>query len=178
MDALKFQILGPSNGTALVCLHGFLGSGSDCFPFAQELQRLRPDIQILLPDLPGHGESVTIPLQNFTARLCETLDAAQISRTALAGYSLGGRLALAAAIEHPHRFPALIGISTTAGIENPGERKSRCEADAKLARLRALAAEWRRSQDGREGPLRIDAIGVRQFRDGTSRVTHVQGIGA
>jgi putative endonuclease len=50
--------------------------------------------------------------------------------------------------------------------------------DAKLARLRALAAEWRRSQDGREGPLRIDAIGVRQFRDGTSRVTHVQGIGA
>jgi len=142
MDALKFQILGPSNGTALVCLHGFLGSGSDCFPFAQELQRLRPDIQILLPDLPGHGESVTIPLQNFTARLCETLDAAQISRTALAGYSLGGRLALAAAIEHPHRFPALIGISTTAGIENPGERKSRCEADAKLAlRLREESFE-------------------------------------
>jgi 2-succinyl-6-hydroxy-2,4-cyclohexadiene-1-carboxylate synthase len=134
METLKFQTLGPKGGPALVCLHGFLGTGIDWILFAQELQRLRPDIQILLPDLPGHGDSVSIPPQNFTARLCETLDAAQISRAALAGYSLGGRLALAAAIEHPHRFPAFIGISTTAGIENPDERKSRCEADAKLAR--------------------------------------------
>jgi len=134
METLKFQILGPSGGPTLVCLHGFLGSDSDWFPFAQEFQRLRPDIQILLPDLPGHGESVSIPPQNITARLCETLEAAQISRAALAGYSLGGRLALAAAIEHPQRFPAFIGISTTAGIENPDERNARCEADAKLAR--------------------------------------------
>ena len=134
METLKFQILGPSGGPTLVCLHGFLGTGADWIPFAQELQRLRPDIQILLPDLPGHGESVSIPPQNFTARLCETLNAAGISRAALAGYSLGGRLALAAAIEHPQRFPAFIGISTTAGIENPNERNARCEADAKLAR--------------------------------------------
>jgi 2-succinyl-6-hydroxy-2,4-cyclohexadiene-1-carboxylate synthase len=142
METLKFQTLGPSGGPALICLHGFLGSGSDWFSFAQELHRLRPEIQILVPDLPGHGDSVSIPLQNFTARLCETLDAAQISRAALAGYSLGGRLALAAAIEHSQRFPAFIGISTTAGIENPGERKSRCEADAKLAlRLREESFE-------------------------------------
>lgn len=134
METLKFQTLGPSGGPTLVCLHGFLGTSSDWIPFAQELQRLRPDIQILLPDLPGHGESVSIPLQNFTARICETLDAAGISRATLAGYSLGGRLALAAAIEQPHRFPAFIGISTTAGIENPDDRGARCEADAKLAR--------------------------------------------
>ena len=134
METLKFQTLGPKGGPTLVCLHGFLGTGIDWILFAQELQRLRPDIQILLPDLPGHGESVSIPPQNFTARLCETLDAAQISRAALAGYSLGGRLALAAAIVHPQRFPAFIGISTTAGIENPVERNARCEADAKLAR--------------------------------------------
>ena len=134
METLKFQILGPRGGPTLVCLHGFLGTGSDWIPFAQELQRLRPDIQILLPDLPGHGKSVSISPQNFSARLCETLDAAQISRATLAGYSLGGRLALAAAIEQPHRFPAFIGISTTAGIENPDERSARREADAKLAR--------------------------------------------
>ena len=134
METLKFQALGPKGGPALVCLHGFLGTGSDWIPFAQELQRLRPDIQILLPDLPSHGESVSISPQNFSAWLCETLDAAGISRATLAGYSLGGRLALAAAIEQPHRFPAFIGISTTAGIENSDERTARCEADAKLAR--------------------------------------------
>jgi len=137
METLKLQNLGPADGPALVCLHGFLGTGSDWLPFAQELQRLRPEIQILLPDLPGHGESVNIPPDNFSERLIESLDAARIPRSAIAGYSLGGRLALAAVIAHPHRFPAFIGISATAGIESPLERTTRREADAKLAqRLR------------------------------------------
>ncbi|MFM8983031.1 MAG: alpha/beta fold hydrolase [Spartobacteria bacterium] len=137
METLKFQTLGPAAGPTLVCLHGFLGTGSDWLPFAQELQRLRPEIQILLPDLPGHGESVSIPPDNFTERLIESLDAAGIPRAAIAGDSLGGRLALAAAIAHPHRFPTFIGISTTAGIESPLDRATRREADAKLAqRLR------------------------------------------
>ncbi len=137
MDSLKFQILGANGGPALVCLHGFLGVGADWLPFAEEFLRLRSDIQILLPDLPGHGESVSIPPENFIERLVATLDSAAIPRAALAGYSLGGRLALSAALGQPDRFPAFIGISTTAGIESPEERKSRREADSKLAmRLR------------------------------------------
>jgi 2-succinyl-6-hydroxy-2,4-cyclohexadiene-1-carboxylate synthase len=137
MDPLKFQVLGSVGGPALVCLHGFLGTGSDWIPFTQALLRLRPDIQILLPDLPGHGKSVSIPPLNFSAQLCNTLDAVGISRAALAGYSLGGRLALATAIELPQRFPAFLGISTTAGMESPDEKNTRREADAKLAqRLR------------------------------------------
>lgn len=134
METLKLQTLGPVGGPALVCLHGFLGTGCDWLPFAQELQRLRPEIQILLPDLPGHGESLSVPTDDFTERLIETLDSAEIPRAAIAGYSLGGRLALAAAIAHPHRFSTFIGISTTAGIESPLERATRCEADAALAR--------------------------------------------
>jgi len=137
METLKFQTLGPKGGPVLVCLHGFLGTGSNCLPFAKELHRLRPDIQILLPDLPGHGESASIPPAKFVDRLAETLSAAGISRAILAGYSLGGRLALAAAIANPQRYPAFIGISTTAGLESPDERSARREADAQLAaRLR------------------------------------------
>lgn len=142
MEPLKFQTPGPAEGPVLVCLHGFLGTGSDWHPFAQELQRLRPEIQILLPDLPGHGESVSIPPDNFTERLAGSLDAAGIPCAAIAGYSLGGRLALAAAIAHPHRFPFFIGISTTAGIESPAEKSARRAADAKLAqRLREESFE-------------------------------------
>jgi 2-succinyl-6-hydroxy-2,4-cyclohexadiene-1-carboxylate synthase len=128
MDALKFQILGAKGGPALVCLHGFLGTGADWQPFAKEILRLRPDVQILLPDLPGHGESVSIPPENFVERLAATLDSVGIPRAALAGYSLGGRLALSVALSQSDRFPAFIGISTTAGIESPEERKSRREA--------------------------------------------------
>jgi 2-succinyl-6-hydroxy-2,4-cyclohexadiene-1-carboxylate synthase len=134
MDALKFQILGSKGGPALVCLHGFLGTGADWQPFAKEFLRLCPDVQILLPDLPCHGESVSIPPEIFIERLASTLDSAAIPCAALAGYSLGGRLALSAALGQPDRFPAFIGISTTAGIESPEERKSRREADAKLTK--------------------------------------------
>jgi 2-succinyl-6-hydroxy-2,4-cyclohexadiene-1-carboxylate synthase len=134
MDALKFQILGAKSGPTLVCLHGFLGTGGDWLPFAEEILLLRPDIQILLPDLPGHGESVSIPPVNFTERLAATLDSNAIPWAALAGYSLGGRLALSVAVSQPDRFPTFIGISTTAGIESPAERISRREADAQLAK--------------------------------------------
>lgn len=148
MGPLKLQILGPSIGPSLVCLHGFLGTGSDWLPFAEEFRRLRPEWRILLPDLPGHGESVEIPPQNFAERLLTTLDEVGISRAALAGYSLGGRLALAVALGNPGRFPLVIGVSTTAGLEPQEEITSRREADSRLAlRLRqgsfeAFLREW------------------------------------
>jgi 2-succinyl-6-hydroxy-2,4-cyclohexadiene-1-carboxylate synthase len=134
MDSMKLQILGTKSGPALVCLHGFLGTGADWLPFAEEFIRLRPDVQILLTDLPGHGESVSIPPENFVERLAAALDSAAIPRAALAGYSLGGRLALTAAIAQPQRFPTFIGISTTAGIKSPDERNARREADTALAK--------------------------------------------
>ena len=142
MEPLKFQILGPAGSPALVCLHGFLGTANDWLPFAEEFQLFRPDFQILLPDLPGHGESASIPPDDFVDRLVTTLDSAGIPRATLAGYSLGGRLALAAALSRPDRFCAFIGISTTAGLGSPEERNSRREADAKLAdRLRVDSFE-------------------------------------
>lgn len=133
MAPLKFQILGPSGGPALVCLHGFLGTGRDWLPFAEEFHRRQPDWQILLLDLPGHGASVFIPPEDFAQRLGYTLDEARIPHAVLAGYSLGGRLALAAALEKPTRFPLFVGISTAAGIESLEERSSRREADSKLS---------------------------------------------
>lgn len=137
MARLKHQILGPSDGPALVCLHGFLGTGDDWLPFAEEFRQRLPSWRIFLPDLPGHGASVAIRPENFVEHLGETLDDVGISRAAIAGYSLGGRLGIAAALENSERFPIWIGVSTMAGLDSSEERNSRCEADAKLAqRLR------------------------------------------
>jgi putative endonuclease len=49
---------------------------------------------------------------------------------------------------------------------------------SKVRRLRRLAAEWLASLDHPESSVRIDAVGVLAFTDGTSRVSHVRGIGA
>jgi 2-succinyl-6-hydroxy-2,4-cyclohexadiene-1-carboxylate synthase len=58
----------------------------------------------------------------------------------LCGYSLGGRLALRAALRDPHRYAGLVTVGASAGIEAPGERAARAEADAKLA-------SWMETQD-------------------------------
>jgi 2-succinyl-6-hydroxy-2,4-cyclohexadiene-1-carboxylate synthase len=51
----------------------------------------------------------------------------------LAGYSLGGRLALHAALRDPTRYAGLIAVGTSAGIENPAARTTRRTADERLA---------------------------------------------
>ena len=53
---------------------------------------------------------------------------------ALAGYSMGGRLALHAALAMPERVERLVLVSASAGIEDAHERERRREADDALAR--------------------------------------------
>lgn len=49
------------------------------------------------------------------------------------GYSMGGRLALHAALRAPGRFAALVLVGASAGIEDGEERAARARADARLA---------------------------------------------
>ena len=51
----------------------------------------------------------------------------------LCGYSLGGRLALRAALREPDRYRGVVTIGAAAGIEEPVERSSRAQADERLA---------------------------------------------
>jgi 2-succinyl-6-hydroxy-2,4-cyclohexadiene-1-carboxylate synthase len=63
---------------------------------------------------------------------------------AAVAYSLGGRIALHAAVRHPRAFRALVLVGATPGIEDDGTRRSRRAADEALA-------EW---MDGQ----RIDVV--------------------
>ncbi len=56
-----------------------------------------------------------------------------IDRTALLGYSLGGRVALHFAVEAPHMLWALVIESASPGIEDPMDRDARFARDAQLA---------------------------------------------
>ena len=59
--------------------------------------------------------------------------AAAPERFELAGYSLGGRVALHVALAAPERVTRLVLIATTAGIEDPAERAARRRDDLALA---------------------------------------------
>jgi 2-succinyl-6-hydroxy-2,4-cyclohexadiene-1-carboxylate synthase len=68
-------------------------------------------------------------------RLAE-IEAAAAEGAAVVGYSLGGRLALHAAVraaDRPRRFGALVTLGTSAGIEDLDERERRRVADLELA---------------------------------------------
>ncbi|MFZ4515278.1 MAG: alpha/beta fold hydrolase [Acidimicrobiia bacterium] len=49
------------------------------------------------------------------------------------GYSMGGRLALRAALRHPEAVRALVLVSATAGMADPDDRAARVRADAARA---------------------------------------------
>jgi 2-succinyl-6-hydroxy-2,4-cyclohexadiene-1-carboxylate synthase len=68
----------------------------------------------------------------FEERLAEIREAAEPG-TVLAGYSMGGRLALHAAVREPSRYGALVLVGASAGIDDPAERSTRAHADAELA---------------------------------------------
>jgi 2-succinyl-6-hydroxy-2,4-cyclohexadiene-1-carboxylate synthase len=128
----------------LVLLHGFTQTGRSWTPVIAELgERYRA----FAPDLPGHG-SFADRRPADTAACVAYLRALRAPQFALAGYSMGGRVALRAALELPGRIARLVLISCGPGIADAGEREARRAADATLAArieampLEAFVEEW------------------------------------
>jgi 2-succinyl-6-hydroxy-2,4-cyclohexadiene-1-carboxylate synthase len=97
---------------------GFMQRGDAWRPVAELLPERYPS------RLLDHAE------QSFEGRLSEISSA---SASVLVGYSLGGRLALRAALRSPESFSAVVLVGATAGIEEGPLRVQRAEADEKLA---------------------------------------------
>ena len=113
----------------LVLLHGFTQTGASWDGVVRELAgRYRA----LAPDL-GAGP--------WEAEL-DRLEALAPPAFTLAGYSMGGRLALALALRIPERVRRLVLVSASPGLADAGERAARREADEALAtRIEAIGAE-------------------------------------
>jgi pimeloyl-ACP methyl ester carboxylesterase len=96
--------------TPLVLLHGALSSGSQLEPLADALHR--DDART--PDLPGHGANPAEPydVASFVDAALAAAQAAGDGPVDLVGYSLGGYVALAAAIAHPERVRRVVTIAT------------------------------------------------------------------
>ncbi len=126
MNALATEQLSDA-GPRLVFIHGFTQTRESWRPVAA---RFVHDHEVVLVDAPYHGESTNVEV--------DLLGASQMIGTVVnggvcVGYSMGGRMALLAALNDPGHIGALVLVSTTAGIDDPDERHSRREADAALA---------------------------------------------
>lgn len=128
-------------GPRVVLLHGFTQTRVSWRPV---VERVRPDVEVVVPDLPGHGEAAAVVRD--LAGTAEAV-AATGGRATYVGYSMGGRVALRLALDRPDLVAGLVLVGATAGIDDPAERVARREADEALAR-------------------RIETDGVEAFLDG------------
>ena len=123
--ALYIQTCGL--GPKIAMVHGFTQTGESWGRFAELLCL---NHELLKVDAPGHGKSSGVCLDiPETAELL----ADQVGDATYLGYSLGARICLRSAIDHPGQVSRLIVISGSPGIADGKERSVRLDSDNRLA---------------------------------------------
>ena len=106
--------------TRLVLVPGFTQTASS---WDAVIDALHPSIDVRV---------VEVPVQNSFERTAAAI-AEEGGEAAYCGYSMGGRLSLRLALDHPGVVQHLVVVSATPGIEDKGARRLRLESDEALA---------------------------------------------
>jgi len=119
-----------------LALHGFTQRGS----MWAEVAALAGG-QWVTPDLPGHGGRPVRSWEETVGLVAGLLRALPAPRC-LVGYSMGGRLGLAVALDHPGLVDRLAVVSASPGMADPEARRQRLAEDLALAgRIDEIGAE-------------------------------------
>ncbi len=127
VDGIRIHLQQEGTGAPeLVFLHGFLASSAIWEPM---LHGLSPFGRVIAVDMPGSGYSekpVSAPyslpwLADFTVKIMDEL---KLEKPILGGHSLGGAVAMHAALRHPKKVHALVLVSpfVYAPLPPPGLR--------------------------------------------------------
>ncbi|MBO0709925.1 MAG: alpha/beta fold hydrolase [Acetobacteraceae bacterium] len=114
-------------GTPVVLLHGLFGSGQN---FGTVQRRLSARFRAIALDLRNHGTSPHDPLMSYPAMaadVVETLRALDALPAVLIGHSMGGKVAMRAALDAPSLVRRLI-VADIAPVAYPPRYRSFAEA--------------------------------------------------
>ncbi|MDP6969869.1 MAG: alpha/beta hydrolase [Gammaproteobacteria bacterium] len=100
-------------GEPLILLHGV---GMQSAAWEPQLQALQQDYKVYAIDMPGHGQSTTLPtaarLPEYIAWLDAVMDSLQLNQVNLAGHSMGALIASGYAVTYPHRIKRVALINS------------------------------------------------------------------
>ncbi|NNU85228.1 2-succinyl-6-hydroxy-2,4-cyclohexadiene-1-carboxylate synthase [Geobacillus sp. BMUD] len=151
-NGVRYHVEQYGEGEPLLLLHGFTGSADTWRLFVP----FWPNFRLIAVDLLGHARTEApkdirrYRIERAASDLATLLDQLGIEEANVLGYSMGGRLALAFAVWHPHRVRRLVLESSSPGLKTEAERRARREADEALARrieqdgIRAFVDYWER----------------------------------
>ena len=151
-------------GPPLVLLHGV---GLDHAMWDLVLGSLGASRRVIRYDLLGHGQTPDPPgprtLEDFVVQLLTVLDAHRLDRADVAGLSLGGMVALAAAARHPDRFDRLALLNTVferspEQVETALRRMAIAESEGMAAVADLAVDRWFSTQWQAEHPAQVDQV--------------------
>ncbi len=121
-------------GTPLVLLHGY---PLDHRLWDEIIPLLEDQFDLIIPDLRGFGGSSTVDsfytMEDYASDIAGLLDFLGIQKTAIAGHSMGGYVALAFARLYPERMTGLALVSSQVLGDTPAKREDRFKTAAEVA---------------------------------------------
>lgn len=124
---VSFRIIGnEANERVAVLVHGFPDNGNAWVPVAE---RLAEDFLVIVPDLPGSGDSElkdeAVSLEEISHSLAAILASRKISSAVFAGHSMGGYTILALAANRPEMFRGMSLVHSSAYADTDEKKETR-----------------------------------------------------
>lgn len=162
------------NGETIIFLHGL---GSYIPAWSKNIGALREQYRCIALDFPGYGKSskgeYPFSMEFYADTVKELMDALNIYKATLCGHSMGGQVAMTAALRHPERVKQLILVDP-AGLEQFSARETSWMRNAVTAKGIASTPEYRlrlayrlnfyRMPSDTE-PMIQDRLAMRSFKD-------------
>lgn len=147
-DSLRLRVFGSPGAAPLLLLHPIAVQGDIWSPQWPVLAQKR---LVIVPDLPGHGESALLPegagVEDYAQAIWRSIDTLGLADIAVAGLSFGGMVAQAMALAQPERVQRLVlahcGASTSPAVAGLWQERIRAaQADGMQAQVQGTLERW------------------------------------
>ena len=155
---LFFRHMGQGN--PVIILHGLLGLSDNWVSFGRQLAR---DFEVFIPDLRNHGQSPHDPVFNYPVLaedIVELINDLKLEKVKMIGHSLGGKIAMLLALEHPALLDKLVVVDI-APRKYPANLEHQMLIDAML-KVDFSSARSRSDIDRQLEPV-VHSLKLRQF---------------